>query len=77
MTRSLTQNTSLPSYEYWECRMNEGDKTLWKHLHSMERGDEGHFSQKLFAALDRADLNNRFRLYQAFPEKFNPKGVSY
>ena len=57
--------------------MNEGDKTLWKHLHSMERGNEGGFCQRLFAAMDKADLNNRFRLYQAFPELFNPKGVSY
>ena len=77
MTRSLTQHTSYPSYEYWECRMNEGDKTLWKHLHSMERGTEGGWAQRMFAAMDKADLNNRFRLYQAFPELFNPKGVSY
>ena len=77
MTRSLTQHTSLPSYEYWECRMNEGDKTLWSHLHAMERGDHGGWAQRMFAALDKADLNNRFRLYQAFPELFNPKGVSY
>ena len=57
--------------------MNEGDKTLWKHLHSMERGTEGGWAQRMFAAMDKADLNNRFRLYQAFPELFNPKGVSY
>lgn len=67
----------FPSYEYWECRMTEGDETLWKHLHSMEMGFEGGFSQRLFSALDKADLNNRVRLYQAFPELFNPKGCSY
>ncbi len=77
MTRSLTQHTSLPSYEYWDTRMREGDETLWKHLHAMELGWEGGFSQRMFAALDKADLNNRIRLYQAFPELYNPKGVSY
>ncbi len=66
-----------PSYEYWDIRVREGDKTIWKHLNSMERGDEGHFSQKLFGAMGHADLNNRLRLYLAFPDKFNPKGVSY
>jgi len=67
----------FPSYEYWDIRVREGDATIWQHLHSMERGDEGGFSQRLFAALDKADLNNRFRLYAAFPDKFNPKGISY
>ena len=67
----------FPSYEYWDIRVREGDATIWKHLHSMEMGFEGGFSQRLFAALDKADLNNRFRLYQAFPELFNPKGCSY
>ena len=67
----------FPSYEYWDIRVREGDATIWKHLHSMEMGFEGGFSQRLFAALDKADLNNRFRLYKAFPELFNPKGCSY
>ena len=43
----------------------------------MEDGKEGGFSQKIFAAMDKADLNNRFRLYQAFPDKFNPRGCKY
>ena len=59
------------------CRVREGDPVIWRHLNSMERGDQGHFSQKLFAALGNADLNNRFRLYQAFPDKFNPRGCKY
>ena len=66
-----------PSYEYWDSQMREGNKTLWAHLHSMERGDKGGFAQRMFAALDKADLNNRLRLYKAFPELFNPRGVSY
>ena len=69
--------TQFPSYEYWDCRVREGDPVIWRHLNSMERGDEGHFNQKLFAALGHADLNNRFRLYQAFPDKFNPRGCKY
>ena len=77
ITRSLTQHTEFPSYEYWDFRVREGDSVVWKHLHSMENGNEGGFNQRLFAALDKADLNNRFRLYQAFPDKFNPKGIGY
>ncbi len=77
MTRSLTQHTSMPSYDYWNERMRAGDETLWKHLHAMELGWEGGFSQRMFAALEKADLNNRIRLYQAFPELYNPKGIGY
>lgn len=69
--------TQFPAYEYWDCRVREGDSVIWRHLDSMERGDQGHFSQKLFAAMGHADLNNRFRLYQAFPDKFNPRGSKY
>ena len=68
--------TQFPSYEYWDCRVREGDPVIWRHLHSMEDGNRRRILLKsMFAAMDKADLNNRFRLYQAFPDKFNPQGM--
>lgn len=66
-----------PSYEYWDCRVREGDPVIWRHLRSMEDGNKGGFSQRMFAALDKADLNNRLRLYKAFPDLYNPRGCKY
>ena len=72
-----TVETKFPSFEYWRHRCLEGDATLWRHLRSMEAGTEGGFSQRIFAAMDKADLNNSQILYQAFPHLFNPKGIGY
>jgi len=52
--------------------MLDGDKALWRHLHAMERGDHGHFSQALFKAMEKADSRNQRRLYNAFFDEFNP-----
>ena len=68
---------STPSFEYWNSRRSQGDMTLWLHLRGMEAGIEGGFSQRMFAAMDKADSSNRERLYEAFPELFNPKGIGY
>lgn len=67
----------FPSFEYWNIRRLEGDATLWRHLHAMEAGTEGGFSQRMFSAMDKADSNNQERLYEAFPDLFNPKGIGY
>lgn len=68
----MTSPVISPCYEHWHNDMLDGDKDLWRHLHAMERGDHGHFSQALFKAMDRADGRNRRRLYAAFFDEFNP-----
>ena len=72
-----TKEVQYPAYEYWDCRVREGDPVIWRHLHAMEDGNKGGFAQRMFAALDKADLNNRLRLYKAFPDLYNPRGCKY
>ena len=68
----MTAPVISPSYEHWHNDMLDGDKDLWRHLRSMERGDKGHFAQALFRAAERADGSNRRKLYNAFFDYFNP-----
>lgn len=68
----MTAPVISPCYEHWHNDMLDGDKDLWCHLRSMERGDKGHFAQALFRAAERADGSNRRKLYNAFFDYFNP-----
>ena len=68
----MTTPVISPCYEHWHNDMLDGDKDLWRHLRSMERGDKGHFAQALFRAAERADGSNRRKLYNAFFDYFNP-----
>ena len=69
----MTAPVISPCYEHWHNDMLDGDKDLWRHLHAMERGENGGFSQLLFMAMNKADGSNQRRLYDAFFEKFNPR----
>lgn len=60
------------SFEHWRHDLDDGDQDLIQHLASMSRGNYGHFSQALYRAMNRADGSNLRRLYEAFPEFFNP-----
>ena len=62
-----------PCYEHWHRDMLDGDEELWRHLHAMERGDQGHWLQALFKAMEKADGSNQRRLYNAFFDEFNPR----
>ena len=73
MLRPMNTSVVTPSFDHWHKQMLDGDERLWKHLHSMERGFEGHFSQLIFLAMNRADKHNMQKLYTAFPNLFNPK----
>jgi len=60
------------SFEHWRHDLDDDDQDLTQHLARMSKGDEGHFSRALYRALDVADGSNMRRLYEAFPELFNP-----
>ena len=68
----MTSTVTYPSFDHWHIDLMDGDKDLWDYLHSVELGYEGHFVASLWAAMSRADSSNKRRLYEAFPEKFNP-----
>ena len=55
--------TNYPSFDEWDT----------KHLHAMLSGTEGNGALKLAEAYRAADPMIRKRLYEAFPEKFNPR----
>lgn len=55
--------TDYPSFDEWN-----GD-----HLNAMISGTEGNGALKLADAYFAADPMIRRRLYEAFPEKFNPR----
>ena len=73
MLRPMDKPVVSPSFEHWHMDMLDGDEDLWRHLHSMERGDEGRFNQLIFLAMDKADSANKQKLYTAFFDHFNPR----
>lgn len=61
------------NFACWINLQRKGGTYINRHLDEMERGTHGHFSQRLFYAMSRADSNNQQRLFNAFPEYFVPK----
>ena len=69
----MKTTVSNPCFKQWHKLMLAGDKDLWHHLRLMERGDHGHFSQRIYEAMSRADQNNKCLLYGPFAHLFNPR----
>ena len=68
----MTTPVISPCFDHWHMDMLDGDPELWRHLDSMENGNEGGFNQALFRAMAKADSGNQERLYNAFFDHFNP-----
>lgn len=60
------------SYNHWRMDLDAEDDELWSYIQRLECGHEGHFGQKLWSAMNHADGSNARRLYEAFPDYFNP-----
>ena len=68
----MKTKTHCLNFAAWKEKQLQGNTYINKHLDQMERGTHGHFSQRLFYAMDRADDYNQHRLFKAFPELFVP-----
>jgi hypothetical protein len=68
----MKTTTHCLNFAAWKKLQSKGGTYINKHLDLMERGTHGHFSQRLFYAMERADCSNQRRLFDAFPELFVP-----
>jgi hypothetical protein len=63
------------TYDEWRKKVDAGDPALWSHLDKLERGIEGSFYQKLWAAMTVADLHHQRRIYEAVPYIFDNTSI--